>query len=379
MVPYSRAFAPYKLTITTNFHMNIIQNSLFHNIRRRQGKVRDTHITLAHGSGGKAMRDLIADIFVNTFDNPILSQLEDQASLNLATLMQQGDRLAFTTDSYVVDPLFFPGSNIGELAVNGTVNDLAVSGAKPLYLTCSVILEEGLAVETLRRVAESMQAAAKKAGVQIVTGDTKVVHRGAADKLFINTTGIGVIPAGVAISAHNIQSGDTVIINGELGNHGTAILIARGELALETNIESDCQPLNDLVETILNVCPQIHAMRDATRGGLATVLNEFALSSDVGIRLDEQSLPIREEVKGVCEILGLDPLYLANEGKLVVVVGRENAETVLSAMKSHPAGKDACIIGEVIPSPSGVVLLKTAFGTERILDMLVGDQLPRIC
>ena len=359
--------------------MNIIQNSLFNNIRRRRGKVQDTHITLAHGSGGKAMRDLIDDIFVNTFDNAILSQLEDQASFNLATLMQQGDRLAFTTDSYVVDPLFFPGSNIGELAVNGTVNDLAVSGAKPLYLTCSVILEEGLAVETLRRVAESMQVAAKKAGVQIVTGDTKVVHRGAADKLFINTAGIGVIPAGVTISAHNIQPGDTVIINGELGNHGTAILIARGELALETNIESDCQPLNGLVETILNVCPQIHAMRDATRGGLATVLNEFALSSDVGIRLDEQSIPIREEVKGVCEILGLDPLYLANEGKLVVVVGRENAETVLSAMKSHPAGKDACMIGEVIPSPSGVVLLKTAFGTERILDMLVGDQLPRIC
>ncbi len=359
--------------------MNIIQNSLFNKIRRRRGKVRDTHITLAHGSGGKAMRDLIDDIFVNTFNNPILSQLEDQASLNLATLMQQGDRLAFTTDSYVVDPLFFPGGDIGELAINGTVNDLAVSGAKPLYLTCSVILEEGLAVETLRRVAESMQVAAKKAGVQIVTGDTKVVHRGAADKLFINTAGIGVIPAGVTISAHNIQPGDTVIINGELGNHGTAILIARGELALETNIESDCQPLNGLVETILNVCPQIHAMRDATRGGLATVLNEFALSSNVGIRLDDQSLPIREEVKGVCEILGLDPLYLANEGKLVVVVGRENAETVLSAMKSHPAGKDACIIGEVIPSPSGVVLLKTGFGTERILDMLVGEQLPRIC
>ena len=361
------------------FSTNSAQHSLFSTIRRRRGKVRDTHITLAHGSGGKAMRDLIDDIFVNTFDNPILSQLEDQASFNLATLMQQGDRLAFTTDSYVVDPLFFPGSNIGELAVNGTVNDLAVSGAKPLYLSCSVILEEGLAVETLRRVAESMQAAAKKAGVQIITGDTKVVHRGAADKLFINTAGIGVIPAGVTISAHNIQPGDTVIINGELGNHGTAILIARGELALETNIESDCQPLNGLVETILNVCPQIHAMRDATRGGLATVLNEFALSSNVGIRLDEQSLPIREEVKGVCEILGLDPLYLANEGKLVVVVGRENAETVLSAMKSHPAGKDACIIGEVIPSPPGVVLLKTAFGTERILDMLVGEQLPRIC
>jgi hydrogenase expression/formation protein HypE len=357
---------------------NPAQHPLFQKVRR-QGKVRDSNITLAHGSGGKAMRDLIDEIFVSNFDNPILSQLEDQATFNLASLMQQGDRLAFTTDSYVVDPLFFPNGDIGKLAVNGTVNDLAVSGAKPLYLSCSVIIEEGLPVDTLRRVAESMKAASKKAGVQIVTGDTKVVERGAADKLFINTAGIGVIPAGVAISAHNIQPGDAVIINGELGNHGAAILIARGELALSSNIESDCQPLNNLVETILSVCPKVHAMRDATRGGLATVLNEFAISSDVGIRIDEQSIPIREEVKGVCEILGLDPLYLANEGKLVVIVGRENAETVLSAMKSHPDGKDACIIGEAIPSPSGVVLLKTAFGAERIVDMLVGEQLPRIC
>ncbi|TFI52612.1 hydrogenase expression/formation protein HypE [Mastigocladus laminosus UU774] len=356
-------------------------NSLFQKIEsvRRRTKVQDTHITLAHGSGGKAMRDLIDDVFVSKFDNPILSQLEDQATFDLASLIQQGNKLAFTTDSYVVDPLFFPGSNIGELAVNGTINDLAVSGAKPLYLSCSVILEEGLSIETLRRVVTSMKIAANKTGVQIVTGDTKVVHRGAADKLFINTTGIGVIRADVSISAHNIQPGDVVIINGEIGNHGTAILIARGELALETNIESDCQPLHDLVKTILDVCPEIHAMRDATRGGLATVLNEFALSSNVAIRLDEQSIPIREEVKGVCEILGLDPLYLANEGKLVVVVKNEHADTVLSAMKSHPAGKDACIIAEVISSPAGIVLLKTLFGTERIVDILVGDQLPRIC
>ncbi|MBE9207100.1 hydrogenase expression/formation protein HypE [Nostoc sp. LEGE 06077] len=361
---------------------NKLQNPLFQKIeqaRRRQPKIRDTHITLAHGSGGKAMRDLIDDVFVRSFDNPILSQLEDQATFNLANLLQQGDRLAFTTDSYVVDPLFFPGSDIGELAINGTINDLAVSGAKPLYLTCSVILEEGLPVETLRRVVASMQAAAKNTGVQIVTGDTKVVHRGAADKLFINTTGIGVIPTGVNISAHNIQPGDAIIINGELGNHGTAILIARGELALETDIKSDCQPLHSLVATILNVCHEIHAMRDATRGGLATVLNEFALTSNVGIRLHEDTLPIREEVKGVCEILGLDPLYLANEGKLVVVVKKDNADKVLSAMKTHPAGKDACIVGEVIASPPGIVFLKTAFGAERIVDMLVGDQLPRIC
>ncbi|MDB9445403.1 hydrogenase expression/formation protein HypE [Anabaena sp. CS-542/02] len=357
--------------------MNISPNNKTQNPPKT--KLRDTHITLAHGSGGKAMRDLIQDIFVSSFDNQILAQLEDQASVKLANLTAQGDRLAFTTDSYVVDPLFFPGSDIGELAVNGTINDLAVSGAKPLYLSCSVILEEGLSVETLRRVVGSMKLAAQKAGVQIVTGDTKVVHRGAADKLFINTTGIGVIPEGINISAHNIQVGDVVIINGELGNHGTAILIARGELALETNIESDCQPLHSLVETILNVCPEVHAMRDATRGGLATVLNEFSLSSHVGIRVHEASIPIREEVQGVCEILGLDPLYLANEGKLVVVVGGNHAETVLSAMKSHPAGKDACIIGEVIASPPGVVLLQTTFGTQRIVDMLVGEQLPRIC
>ncbi|MFN6536672.1 MAG: hydrogenase expression/formation protein HypE [Nostoc sp. EkiNYC01] len=354
-------------------------NQIKNPLSRRRHKIQDTHITLAHGSGGKAMRDLINDIFINTFDNPILSQLEDQATFNLAPLLQQGDRLAFTTDSYVVDPLFFPGSDIGELAINGTVNDLAVSGAKPLYLTCSVILEEGLPVETLRRVAASMKVAATKAGIQIVTGDTKVVHRGAADKLFINTAGIGIIPRGINISAQNIQPGDVVIINGELGNHGAAILIARGELALETNIESDCQPLHDLVATILNICPQVHAMRDVTRGGLATVLNEFAFTSNVGIRLYEESIPVREEVKGFCEILGLDPLYLANEGKLVVVVKREHAESILSAMKSHPAGKDACIIGEVITSPPGIVLLKTIFATERIVDMLVGDQLPRIC
>ncbi len=358
------------------------QNPLFEKIeqvRRRQGKVRDTHINLAHGSGGKAMRDLIDDVFVKTFNNPILSQLEDQATFDLASLSQHGNRLAFTTDSYVVDPLFFPGSDIGELAINGTINDLAVSGAKPLYLTCSMILEEGLPVETLRRVVSSMQQAAQKAGVQIVTGDTKVVNRGCADKLFINTAGIGMIAPGMDISPRNIQPGDVVIINGEIGNHGTAILIARGELALETDIESDCQPLHELVAEIIKVCPEIHAMRDATRGGLATVLNEFALTANVGIRINENAIPIREEVNGVCEILGLDPLYLANEGKLVIVTPPEKADLILATMKIHPTGKQASIIGEIIPTPPGIVLLKTAFGAERIIDMLVGDQLPRIC
>ena len=358
------------------------QNPLFQKIeqvRRRQGKVRDTHINLAHGSGGKAMRDLIDDVFVKTFNNPILAQLEDQATFDLASLSQHGNRLAFTTDSYVVDPLFFPGSDIGELAINGTINDLAVSGAKPLYLTCSMILEEGLPIETLRKVVASMQKAAKKAGVQIVTGDTKVVNRGCADKLFINTAGIGIIPPNIDISPRNIQPGDVVIINGEIGNHGTAILIARGELALETDIESDCQPLHELVAEIIKVCPQIHAMRDATRGGLATVLNEFAHTANVGIRIHENAIPIREEVNGVCEILGLEPLYLANEGKLVIIAPPEKADLILATIKTHPTGKQASIIGEVIPTPPGIVLLKTAFGAERIIDMLVGDQLPRIC
>jgi len=345
----------------------------------RPARVRDSEITLAHGSGGKAMRDLIADIFVGNFDNPALAPLEDQARFNLADLMGLGDRLAFTTDSYVIDPLFFPGGDIGSLAVNGTVNDLAVSGAAPLYLTCSMILEEGLAVATLRQVAESMKQAAIAAGVQIVTGDTKVVPRGAADKLFINTAGIGVIRRDVSTSASQLQPGDVILVNGNLGDHGATVLAARGELALSTTIASDCQPLNGLIDGILQVCPQVRAMRDATRGGLATVLNEFASSSQVGIRIHETSLPVNPEVNGLCELLGLDPLYLANEGKLVVVVPQSQAEAVLQAMQQHPAGRDSQIIGEVIETPMAAVLLKTSFGTERVVDMLVGDQLPRIC
>jgi hydrogenase expression/formation protein HypE len=339
----------------------------------------DKTVTLAHGSGGRAMRHLIDAIFIETFNNSLLAPLEDQARLDLASLASLGDRLALTTDSYVVDPLFFPGSDIGALAVNGTVNDLAVSGAIPLYLTCSVILEEGLSMETLRKVARSMQAAAIQAGVQIVTGDTKVVPRGAADKLFINTAGIGVIRQNISPEARNIQPDDVILINGYLGNHGAAIFVAREDLALTTTIESDCQPLNGLIEAILQVCPEVRAMRDATRGGLATVLNEFAQSAGVGIRINEDVLPIQEEVAGLCELLGLDPLYLANEGKLVVVVPRSQAEIVLQTMQNHPLGKESQIIGEVISSPPGIVLLKTAFGTERILDMLSGDQLPRIC
>ncbi|HBA35206.1 MAG TPA: hydrogenase expression/formation protein HypE, partial [Gammaproteobacteria bacterium] len=271
-------------------------------------------ITLAHGSGGKAMEELIRTVFVSTFDNSELTNMEDQARFDLAELQQQGHRLAFTTDSYVVDPLFFPGGDIGKLAVTGTVNDLAMGGAKPLYLSCAFIIEEGLAIDTLKKVVRSMQDTAREAGVSIVTGDTKVVHKGSCDKLFINTAGVGVIAEGVNIRAQGAQVGDAIIINGCLGDHGAAIVDARGDLALQNSIESDCQPLNDLVQTMLAVCPDIHCLRDATRGGLATVLNEFAQASDCCMQVDETKLPIRSEVRGMCEILGLDPLYLANEG-----------------------------------------------------------------
>jgi len=279
----------------------------------------------------------------------------------------------------VVDPLFFPGGDIGTLAVAGTVNDLAMSGARPLFLSCGMVLEEGLDTDVLRRVVASMQRVADLAGAAIVTGDTKVVERGAADKLFVNTAGIGVVPHGVAISAARARPGDVVIVNGVLGDHGTAILIARNQLALAADIRSDCQPLDGLVAAMLAVCPGIHCLRDATRGGVATVLNEFAQTSGVGIRIREAALPLREEVKGACEILGLDPLYLANEGKLVAVVAAADADRVLEAMRAHPAGADAVAIGEVSEQPAGMVLLHTIFGGERIVDTLVGEQLPRIC
>ena len=341
--------------------------------------LRESHVNLSHGSGGKAMRDLIEDVFVAAFDNPQLTAMEDQAVFPFAELASHGDRLAFTTDTFVVDPLFFPGGDIGTLAVAGTVNDLAMSGARPLYLSCAMVLEEGLSIEVLRRVVASMQRTAQLAGVTIVTGDTKVVERGAADKLFINTAGVGVVPTGVSISAANARVGDAVIINGTLGDHGTAIMIARNQLGVSCEVASDCQPLASLVAAMLAVCPEIHCLRDATRGGVATVLNEFAESSKVAIRIDEAALPLREEVRGACEILGLDPLYLANEGKLIAIVPGEHAAAVLAAMRANPAGTDAAIIGEVCAAPAGTVVLNTGFGGQRIVDMLVGEQLPRIC
>ena len=335
-------------------------------------------ITLAHGSGGRAMHQLVDDLIRRTFNNPILAEGEDQARIPLAELTATGDRLAFTTDSYVVTPLEFAGGNIGTLAINGTVNDLAVGGAKPLYLSCGFIIEEGLSLAVFSRILQAMREAADVAGVQIVTGDTKVVQRGGADKLFINTAGVGVIPAGFNPSAGRAQAGDVIIVNGWLGDHGAAILNARGDLALDADISSDCAALNRLVDAMFTVCPDIHCLRDATRGGLATVLNEFAERSGVDMVLQEDTLPIRTPVRGMCEILGLDPLYLANEGKLVAIVPANAAQSVLAAMRSVPEGQSACIVGQVVAG-RGHVILQTGFGGERIVDMLPGEQLPRIC
>jgi hydrogenase expression/formation protein HypE len=336
-------------------------------------------VTMAHGGGGRAMRGLIEKVILPAFDNPFLATLEDQARLTLADLAALGDRLAFTTDTYVVTPIEFPGGDIGKLAVCGTVNDLAVCGARPLFLSCGMVLEEGLEMAELTRIVSSMARTARAADVAIVTGDTKVVERGAADRLFINTAGIGVVPAGVHISATRAQPGDAIIVNGNLGDHGIAILLARNELALAAEVVSDCQPLYGLVTAMRTACQDIHCLRDATRGGVATVLNEFAVSSNVGIRLRETAIPLNEAVRGACELLGLDPLYLANEGKLVAIVPGTHADAIIAAMRLHPAGRDACIVGEVCAQPAGNVILSTRIGGDRVVDMLVGDQLPRIC
>jgi hydrogenase expression/formation protein HypE len=360
-------------------------NPLFERVeraRRRTRKIRETHITLAHGSGGRAMHDLVEGLFLEYFRNPFLEKLEDQAVFEVPPTAR---RLAFTTDSYVVDPIFFPGGDIGALSIHGTVNDLAMSGARPLYLSAGFIIEEGFPIEDLRRVLASMQKAAAEAGVEIVTGDTKVVQKGSADKIFINTAGLGVIETGANISASRAAIGDKVIVSGTIGDHGTTVMIARGELDLETDIESDTASLNRLVAEMLdeaeklNALDQIHALRDPTRGGVATTLNEIAMSSDVCIEIRENLIPVREEVKGACEILGLDPLYVANEGKLIAIVSPEIADAILARMNRNERGTGACIIGEVKPEPPGIVSMATSFGGTRIVDMLAGEQLPRIC
>lgn len=347
--------------------------------KRALGHVNVAKVTLAHGGGGKASKDLIDDVFVSAFENVHLAPLEDQARFNLSHLAEHGDRLAFTTDSFVVDPIFFPGGDIGKLAVCGTVNDLAVGGARPLYLSCAAIIEEGVPLETLRRIAQSMAATAREAGVQIVTGDTKVVHKGACDKLFITTTGVGVIRPERQLGADRARPGDVVIVNGLLGDHGAAILGARGDMVLDSPIVSDCAPLNGMIEALLTAAPGTRAIRDATRGGIATVLNEMAAASGVSITIDERATPVRPEVKGFCEILGLDPLYLANEGKIVAVVPVDEAQAAIVALDAHPFGTGATVIGEVGKGEPGRVTMRTVLGGNRIVDMLVGEQLPRIC
>ncbi len=333
----------------------------------------EDRVLLAHGSGGKLMHDLIKKSFVSTLGNPILNKLDDSAVFELS------GRLAFTTDSYVVSPIFFPGGDIGKLAVCGTVNDLSMSGAIPLYLSLSLIIEEGLLITDLEKIVDSIHQAASEAGVKIVAGDTKVVTKGSADKLFINTSGVGIVPPGIDISGTNAKPGDKVIVSGTLGDHGIAILSQREGLKFHVPIPSDCAPLNRLVAEMLEVSANLHCLRDPTRGGLATILNEFAQQSQVGINIDEGSIPVNRAVLSACELLGFDPLYVANEGKLVAVVAPDDADKVLARMRQNQYGHEAAIIGEVVKEHPGRVVMKTRLGASRIVDVLVGELLPRIC
>jgi len=330
-------------------------------------------ILLAHGSGGKLSHDLVAQNFVPLFDNALLNKLDDSAVFELK------GRLAFTTDSYVVNPIFFPGGDIGKLAVCGTVNDLSMMGAVPKYLSIALIIEEGLLMSDLKRIMGSIKKAAQEAGIKIVTGDTKVVNKGSADRLFINSAGVGVIPHGVDISGSNARAGDKVILSGSIGDHGIAVISQREGLQFSSSVKSDCAPLNKLVAEMLDSGVEIRCLRDPTRGGLASTLNEFAESSGVGIMIEEESLPVHEGVQAACELLGFDPLYVANEGKLVAVVAANGAEKVVEAMRRNKYGKEAAIIGEVVSEHPGRVIMKTSMGASRIVDMLVGEQLPRIC
>lgn len=333
-------------------------------------------VQLAHGSGGQAMQQLISQLFIDAFANPWLSEQEDQARLDLATLAASGDRLAFSTDSYVIDPLFFPGGDIGKLSICGTANDVAVSGAVPRYLSCGFILEEGLPMETLKAVVTSMAETARRADIAIVTGDTKVVQRGAADKLFINTAGIGAIPANIRWGASTLESGDVLLVSGTLGDHGATILNLREQLGLDGELTSDCAVLTPLIQQLRDI-PGVKALRDATRGGVNAVVHEFAAASGYGIELNERDLPVKTAVRGVCELLGLEALNFANEGKLVIAVQRQSAEQVLAQLHAHPLGQDAAIIGEVVERKG--VRLAGLYGVKRILDLPHAEPLPRIC
>ena len=334
---------------------------------------RDT-VLLGHGSGGKLSAELLREIFLPAFGNPELAKLNDQAVVSIG-----GASVAVTTDSFVVKPLFFPGGDIGSLAVHGTVNDLAVGGAQPLFLSAGFIIEEGLSMDVLRRVVNSLQCAADSAGVQIITGDTKVVEKGKGDGLFINTTGIGVVPEGIHLSANQARPGDLLLLSGPIGEHGIAILAQRDGLEFETTIESDSAALHTLTAAIFQASTAIRCMRDPTRGGLSSALNEIAAQSNVGIELEESAIAVREEVRGACEMLGLDPLYVANEGKLIAIVDPGAVDAILAAMRDHPLGRQAQIIGTVSGKNAGLVTMRTTLGTTRIVDMLAGDQLPRIC
>jgi hydrogenase expression/formation protein HypE len=331
-------------------------------------------VLMAHGGGGKLMQQLIEKMFAPAFKNPLLDQQHDGAVFEL-----NGKKLAFTTDSYVVHPLFFPGGDIGDLAINGTVNDLAMCGARPLYLSAGFILEEGLPMETLWRVVRSMQRAAEAAGVQLVTGDTKVVDKGKGDGMFINTAGIGVIEHNLAISPKSVRPGDAVLLNGDIGRHGMAIMAVREGLEFQSAIESDTAPLAGLVNQLIAAGVEIHCLRDITRGGIASTFNEIASAAGVNIALDEAAIPVREDVRGACEMLGFDPLYVANEGRFAAFVAAKDADHALAVMRAHPLGREAALIGGVQANPAGLVTLKSRIGATRIVDMLSGEQLPRIC
>ena len=348
----------------------------------------EERILLAHGSGGKLSHELVEQLFLKHFDNPILLQLEDSAVVDVPPAgagaprpAELQPRIAFSTDSYVISPLVFPGGDIGKLAVCGTVNDLAMSGARPLWLSAGFIIEEGLPLADLEQIVASMAAAAEHAGVQIVTGDTKVVNRGSADKLFINTAGVGLVSPGIAIAGDQAQPGDAILLNGTIGDHGMTIMTQREGLQFASPLESDCAPLNGLVAGLLEALRvgSVHCLRDPTRGGLATALNELATRSQLGIEIDETSLPVREPVRAACELLGLDPLYVANEGKLVAIVAPEAADAALATLCAHRYGREATVIGRVVEAHPGRVVLRTPLGARRIVDMLVGEQLPRIC
>jgi len=342
--------------------------------RRRRPKLKDDFINSAHGAGGKASAALIDAVFVEAFRNETLEGLSDGAVLDVG-----GERIAFSTDSFVVKPRRFPGGSIGDLAINGTVNDLAMMGATPRWISAAFVLEDGFSIDELRGIVADMAAAATRAGVQVVTGDTKVVNKGAGDGVYITTSGVGTVAPGVQLYAKSVRPGDKVLVSGNIGDHGVAVLIARGDLALEADLATDSAPLNDLVAKLLAAAPNTRFLRDPTRGGVATVCNELARAAEVAVVLQESALPVQSIVNGACEILGIDPLYVANEGKLIAVVPATETDDALAAMRAHPVGANAAVIGEIRDDPPGIVILNTSFGGNRVVDMLVGDPLPRIC